>query len=35
MMLAVDGAVILTQGLDLAGFGGVVKGAFSKEDIAM
>lgn len=35
MMLAVDGAVILTQGLDLVGFGGVVKGAFSKEDIAM
>lgn len=32
-LAAVDGAVILTQGLDLVGFGGVIKGAFSKEDI--
>jgi hypothetical protein len=32
-LAAVDGAVILTQGLDLVGFGGVVKGTFSKEDI--
>jgi hypothetical protein len=32
-LAAVDGAVVLTQGLDLVGFGGVVKGAFSKEDI--
>ena len=28
----VDGAVVLTRGLDLVGFGGVVKGAFNKED---
>ncbi len=33
MLAAVDGAVILTQGLDLIGFGGAVKGVFSKEDI--
>lgn len=32
-LAAVDGAVILTQGLDLVGFGGLVKGAFSKEDV--
>ena len=32
-LAAVDGAVILTQGLDLVGFGGVIKGTFSKEDI--
>jgi Probable sensor domain DACNV len=32
-LAAVDGAVVLTRGLDLIGFGGVVKGAFSKEDI--
>jgi hypothetical protein len=32
-LAAVDGAVFLTRGLDLVGFGGVVKGAFSKEDI--
>jgi hypothetical protein len=32
-LAAVDGAVVLTKGLDLVGFGGVVKGAFSKEDI--
>jgi hypothetical protein len=32
-LAAVDGAVVLTRGLDLVGFGGVVKGAFSKEDI--
>jgi hypothetical protein len=32
-LAAVDGAVILTEGLDLIGFGGVVKGTFSKEDI--
>jgi hypothetical protein len=31
-LATVDGAVILTRGLDLVGFGGVVKGAFSKED---
>lgn len=28
----VDGAVVLTRGLDLVGFGGMVKAAFSKED---
>ncbi|MEW6429521.1 MAG: putative sensor domain DACNV-containing protein [Thermodesulfobacteriota bacterium] len=28
----VDGAVVLTRGLDLVGFGGVVNGAFNKED---
>ena len=32
-LAAVDGAVVLTKGLDLVGFGAVVKGAFSKEDI--
>jgi hypothetical protein len=32
-LAAVDGAVVLTEGLDLVGFGGVIKGAFSKEDI--
>jgi Probable sensor domain DACNV len=32
-LAAVDGAVILTQGLDLVGFGGVIKGTFSKEDL--
>jgi hypothetical protein len=32
-LAAVDGAVILTEGLDLVGFGGVIKGAFSKEEI--
>lgn len=32
-LAAVDGAVVLTGGLDLVGFGGVVKGTFSKEDI--
>ena len=32
-LASVDGAVVLTSGLDLVGFGGVVKGAFSKEDI--
>jgi hypothetical protein len=32
-LAAVDGAVILTEGLDLVGFGGIVKGTFSKEDI--
>jgi hypothetical protein len=32
-LAAVDGAVILTEGLDLVGFGGVIKGTFSKEDI--
>lgn len=31
-LATVDGAVILTRGLDLIGFGGVVKGAYSKED---
>ncbi len=31
-LTAVDGAVVLAQGLDLIGFGGVIKGAFSKED---
>ena len=32
-LAAVDGAVILTKSLDLVGFGGVIKGTFSKEDI--
>lgn len=32
-LAAVDGAVVLTKGLDLVGFGAVVKGAFSKEDL--
>jgi hypothetical protein len=32
-LAAVDGAVVLTKSLDLVGFGGVVKGTFSKEDI--
>ncbi len=32
-LAAVDGAVVLTEGLDLVGFGGIVKGAFSEEDI--
>ena len=32
-LAAVDGAVVLTKGLDLVGFGGVIKGAFGKEDI--
>jgi len=32
-LAAVDGAVVLTKGLDLVGFGAVVKGAFSTEDI--
>ncbi|MFI5323655.1 MAG: putative sensor domain DACNV-containing protein [Thermodesulfobacteriota bacterium] len=31
-LATVDGAVVLTRGLDLVGFGGLVKGAFSKED---
>ncbi len=31
-LAAIDGAVVLTRGLDLVGFGGVIKGAFSKED---
>ena len=31
-LASVDGAVVLTRGLDLVGFGGVVKGTFSKED---
>jgi hypothetical protein len=32
-LAAVDGAIVLAKGLELVGFGGVVKGAFSKEDI--
>lgn len=32
-LTAVDGAVVLVKGLDLIGFGGVIKGAFSKEDL--
>ncbi len=32
-LATVDGAVVLAKGLDLVGFGGVVKGVFSKEDI--
>lgn len=32
-LAAVDGAVVLTRSLDLVGFGGVIKGTFSKEDI--
>jgi len=32
-LAAVDGAVVLTKSLDLVGFGGVIKGTFSKEDI--
>jgi hypothetical protein len=32
-LATVDGAVILTTGLDLVGFGAVIKGTFSKEDI--
>lgn len=31
-LAAVDGAVVLTKSLDLVGFGGVIKGTFSKED---
>lgn len=30
-LAAVDGAVVLTKSLDLVGFGGVIKGTFSKE----
>ncbi len=32
-LAAVDGAVVFAQGLELIGFGGVIKGAFSKEDL--
>ncbi len=32
-LAAVDGAVVMARGFDLVGFGGVIKGAFSKEDI--
>jgi hypothetical protein len=32
-LAAVDGAVILTESLDLVGFGGVIKGTFTKEDV--
>jgi len=32
-LAAVDGAVIFAKGLELIGFGGVIKGAFSKEDL--
>jgi len=32
-LASVDGAVVLTKSLDLVGFGGVIKGTFSKEDI--
>jgi hypothetical protein len=32
-LATVDGAVIFAKGLELIGFGGVIKGAFSKEDI--
>jgi hypothetical protein len=32
-LAAVDGAVVLTKSLDLVGFGGVIKGTFSKEDV--
>lgn len=32
-LAAVDGAIVLAKGLELVGFGGVVKGAFSKEDL--
>jgi hypothetical protein len=31
-LAAVDGAVVLTKELELVGFGGVVRGTFSKED---
>jgi hypothetical protein len=32
-LTAVDGAVVFAKGLELVGFGGVIKGAFSKEDL--
>lgn len=32
-LAAVDGAVVFAKGLELIGFGGVIKGAFSKEDL--
>jgi len=31
-LAAVDGAVVFAKGLELVGFGGVIKGTFSKED---
>ncbi len=32
-LAAVDGAVVFAKGLELIGFGGVIKGSFSKEDL--
>jgi hypothetical protein len=32
-LAAIDGAVVFAKGLELIGFGGVVKGAFSKDDL--
>ena len=32
-LAAIDGAVVFAKGLELIGFGGVIKGAFSKEDM--
>jgi hypothetical protein len=32
-LAAVDGTVVVTKSLDLVGFGGVIKGTFSKEDV--
>jgi hypothetical protein len=32
-LAAVDGAVVFAKGLELIGFGGVIKGAFSREDL--
>jgi hypothetical protein len=32
-LAAVDGAVVFVKGLELIGFGGVIKGTFSKEDM--
>lgn len=32
-LASVDGAVVFAKGLELIGFGGVIKGAFSKEDL--
>jgi hypothetical protein len=32
-LATVDGAVFLTRGFDLVGFGGVIKGTFSQEDV--
>jgi hypothetical protein len=32
-LAAVDGTVVFAKGLELIGFGGVIKGAFSKEDM--